>query len=48
MPESVATASEYDWIYVSNVNADQPGFISRLTKSGQLDTLKWHQSAARL
>lgn len=39
MPESIVADDKY--IYVSNVNADKKGFISRLSKSGKIDTLKW-------
>ena len=39
MPKSIVASSDY--IYVSNVNADKKGFISRLTKEGKVDTLHW-------
>jgi len=41
MPESVLAPRNHDWIYVSNVNGKEPGFISRLTKDGKIDDLKW-------
>lgn len=41
MPESVVTIPNHNWIYVSNVNQDQPGYISRLAKDGTLENLKW-------
>lgn len=41
MPESMATSENSNWIYVSNVNAKEKGFISRLSKDGKIDNLKW-------
>lgn len=41
MPESTVTSQTSDWIYVSNVNADKKGFISKLSKNGKIDKLKW-------
>ncbi len=41
MPESVLATPNSDYIYVSNVNGSNPGFISRLTKDGKVDNLKW-------
>lgn len=41
MPESIVTSENDDWIYVSNVNADKKGFISRLSKDGKVDSYKW-------
>lgn len=41
MPESAVTALDHPWIYVSNVNGDAPGFISRVSKDGKIDALKW-------
>lgn len=42
MPESVVADSNSDWIYVSNiVNRTTPGYISRVSKNGKLDKLKW-------
>ena len=40
-PESVCVSAAHQWLYVSNVNGQEPGFISRLSKDGQLDQLKW-------
>ncbi len=41
MPESVLATPNSDYIYVSNVNGSNPGFISRLTKDGKVDNMKW-------
>lgn len=42
MPESVVSIPGHDWLYVSNVNGDdKPGFISRVSKGGAIDKLKW-------
>lgn len=41
MPESAVAAPDHPWIYVSNVNGDAPGFISRVSKDGKIDNLKW-------
>ncbi|MBH0050862.1 antibiotic biosynthesis monooxygenase [Pseudoalteromonas sp. SWYJZ19] len=41
MPESVFASSEHPWLYVSNVNGANPGFISRVAKDGTIDNLKW-------
>ncbi|MFT5701101.1 MAG: DNA-binding beta-propeller fold protein YncE [Desulforhopalus sp.] len=41
MPESVAISPTDNWIYVSNVNGDKNGYISRLTKDGKIDNLQW-------
>lgn len=41
MPESVAISPTDNWIYVSNVNGDKSGYISRLTKDGKIDNLQW-------
>ncbi len=41
MPESVAVSSKDHWIYVSNVNGDKSGYISRVSKSGKIDNLQW-------
>lgn len=41
MPESVAISPADNWIYVSNVNGDKSGYISRLSKDGRLDNLQW-------
>lgn len=40
-PESVYVSPEHQWIYVSNVNGQEPGFISKLSKGGVLEQLKW-------
>ena len=40
-PESVLVTKNHPWLYVSNVNGENKGFISRLNKQGKLDKLKW-------
>lgn len=41
-PESVLVIPQHDWLYVSNVNGEEhDGYISRLSKDGKIDTLKW-------
>jgi len=40
-PESVLVSREQPWLYVSNTNGEQEGFISRVNKQGRIDTLKW-------
>lgn len=40
-PESIVTAPNHPWIYVSNINGQNKGFISRVSKSGQIDQYKW-------
>ncbi len=39
--ESVLYVPNHDYIYVSNVNQEAVGFISRLNKDGSIDTLKF-------
>jgi alpha-acetolactate decarboxylase len=41
MPESVFASADHPWLYVSNVNGSDPGFISRVTKDGTVDNYKW-------
>lgn len=41
MPESVFAEPNSDWIYVSNYNGNNAGFISRVSKSGKIDKLHW-------
>ena len=42
MPESVVADANSDWLYVSNiVNRTTPGYISRISKSGEMDQEKW-------
>lgn len=41
MPESVLASPDDDWVYVSNVNGDKSGYLSRLTKDGTVDDYKW-------
>ena len=41
MPESVFASAEHPWLYVSNVNGAEPGFISRVAKDGTIDSLEW-------
>jgi|GEM_PF-175527 len=41
MPESVFANANHPWLYVSNVNGADPGFISRVAKDGTVDSLKW-------
>ena len=40
-PESVFASSHHQWLYVSNTNAKNTGFISRVSKTGKIDQLKW-------
>lgn len=40
-PESVYVSPKHEWIYVSNVNGNEPGFISKLSKGGVIEKLKW-------
>lgn len=41
MPESVAASPSSEWLYVSNVNGDKGGYISRLSKDGKNVTYQW-------
>ena len=41
MPESVFASADHPWLYVSNVNGAEPGFISRVAKDGTVDNLEW-------
>lgn len=42
MPESVVSIPGHPFIYVSNVNGDDAeGFVSRVSKNGTIDSLKW-------
>lgn len=42
MPESVVADPNSNWLYVSNiVNRKTPGYISRVSKNGEVDTYKW-------
>ncbi|WP_299574299.1 hypothetical protein [uncultured Shewanella sp.] len=40
-PESVFVSPKHEWLYVSNVNGEGKGFISKLSKDGQLKQMKW-------
>ena len=40
-PESVYVSPKHEWIYVSNVNGNETGFISKLSKGGVIEKLKW-------
>lgn len=40
-PESVYVSPEHQWVYVTNINGERNGFISKLSKDGQLNQLKW-------
>jgi enoyl-CoA hydratase/carnithine racemase len=40
-PESVLAIPGHEWLYVSNVNEGEPGFVSRITRDGKIDQLKW-------
>lgn len=43
-PESVLVIPGHQWLYVSNVNGeDKDGFISKVSKDGVIETLKWAQ-----
>ncbi|MGR7814361.1 carboxymuconolactone decarboxylase family protein [Lacinutrix undariae] len=41
MPESIVASPTEDWLYVSNVNQNEKGYISRITKAGKVDNYKW-------
>ena len=41
MPESVFASADHPWLYVSNVNGAEPGFISRVAKDGTVDNFDW-------
>lgn len=41
MPESVFASANHKWLYVSNVNGAEDGYISRVSKDGKLDSYKW-------
>lgn len=41
MPESVASVPNHPWLYVSNVNGDAVGFVSRVSPNGEIEALKW-------
>lgn len=40
-PESVYASHEHPWLYISNTNGKNKGFISRVSKDGRIDELKW-------
>lgn len=40
-PESVLATPDSDWVYISNVNGKDAGFISRVSKSGKVNKLHW-------
>ncbi len=42
LPESVVADPNSNWLYVSNiVNRETPGYISRISKNGEVDNYKW-------
>ncbi len=41
MPESIVASPTENWLYVSNVNKNEKGYISRITKDGKVDNFKW-------
>ncbi|MBT2160621.1 carboxymuconolactone decarboxylase family protein [Zobellia barbeyronii] len=41
MPESIVASPTENWLYVSNVNQNDKGYISRITKDGEVDNYKW-------
>ncbi|WP_165749686.1 hypothetical protein [Cellulophaga sp. Z1A5H] len=41
MPESIVASPTEDWLYVSNANQNEKGYISRITKAGKVDNYKW-------
>lgn len=41
MPESIAASPTENWLYVSNVNKNEKGYISRITKDGKVDNYNW-------
>ena len=40
-PESVYVSPGHKWLYVSNINGQKNGFISKLSKNGDIKKLKW-------
>ena len=46
MPESILSIPDHDWLYVSNVNKQETGYISRISKDGVIDDLKWIEGIA--
>lgn len=41
MPESVLASTNHEWLYVSNVNGNSSGYISRMSKEGKVDDFRW-------
>ena len=41
MPESIVASPTENWLYVSNVNKNEKGYISRITKDGKVDNYNW-------
>ncbi|MFC6268152.1 carboxymuconolactone decarboxylase family protein [Frigoriflavimonas asaccharolytica] len=41
MPESIVASATENWLYVSNVNKNEKGYISRITKDGKVDNYNW-------
>jgi len=41
MPESIVASPTENWLYVSNVNQNNKGYISRISKDGKVDNYKW-------
>ncbi len=40
-PESVLSIPGHPWLYVSNINFDEAGYISRIAKDGTVEELHW-------
>lgn len=41
MPESIVVSPTENWLYVSNVNQNSKGYISRISKDGKVENYKW-------
>ncbi|CAZ98614.1 carboxymuconolactone decarboxylase family protein [Zobellia galactanivorans] len=41
MPESIVASPTENWLYVSNVNHNNKGYISKISKDGKVDNYKW-------
>lgn len=40
-PEAVFTFPGHPWIYVSNPNGEEPGYVSRIARDGTIDAIRW-------
>lgn len=46
-PEAVLAVPGHPWIYVSNPNEPDPGYISRISTSGKIDAYRWVEGVQR-